>query len=242
MIFLHGLLGSAANWRRISSAFEADFQILALDQRGHGRSFKPPHGYAPEDFAGDVKFLMDHLSIERAILVGHSMGGRNAICFASLFPERIDKLVIEDIGPVAVPEAGARILEMLRGVSVPFSEKIQAKEYFLGEFGDPKVGGFLYTDIVEDSSGRWNWTFDLKNIEEIVEKGLEQTRWREFENIKCPTLVIRGEYSDELSRIEFEKMTARQPRARGVEIKGTGHWVHIEKPVEFIRELKNFVS
>ena len=94
LVFLHGLMGSMTNWRRITPAFENDYQILTYDQRGHGRSFHPQHGYKPTDFAGDLKAILDELGWYNIHLVGHSMGGRNALEFAYLFPRRADKLVI----------------------------------------------------------------------------------------------------------------------------------------------------
>src|ERR1700722_10818094 len=121
IVFLHGMLGSAANWRRITPAFEGDFRILVYDQRGHGKSFHPLRGYAPEDFAEDLRFLMDHLEIEKANLVGHSMGGRNALCFSGLSPERVSHLVIEDIGPEGSVKNGLELVKKLKAVPVPFS-------------------------------------------------------------------------------------------------------------------------
>src|SRR4051812_15499994 len=92
IVFLHGLLGSAANWRRVTPLFSKNYNVLALDQRGHGKSFKPTKGFTPKDFARDLKFIFDELKIPKAIVVGHSMGGRNAIAFAALYPELVTKL------------------------------------------------------------------------------------------------------------------------------------------------------
>src|SRR6185437_2661695 len=94
LVFLHGLMGSLANWRRITPAFENDYEILTLDQRGHGRSFQPATGYEPSDFAADLAACLDELGWTRSHLVGHSMGGRNALEFASLFPQRTASLVV----------------------------------------------------------------------------------------------------------------------------------------------------
>ncbi|MEQ1876847.1 MAG: alpha/beta fold hydrolase, partial [Bdellovibrionia bacterium] len=99
LVFLHGLMGYWANWRGIISAFENDFQILAYDQRGHGRSLKPASGYAPENYADDLKLILDELKWSEVGLIGHSLGGRAAVNFSSRFPQRTMKLVIEDIGP-----------------------------------------------------------------------------------------------------------------------------------------------
>jgi esterase len=242
LIFLHGLLGSAANWRRITAAFEDDYQILAFDQRGHGRSFKPSSGYAPADFAHDLKFIMDELEISAAALIGHSMGGRNALCFASLYPGSVSKLVIEDIGPEPSIINGRDLIVSLQKVPVPFLNKKTAKEYLLNEFKDPKMGNFLYTNIVTDDSGQWVWGFDLKNITEIIERGRGTSQWAEFESLKIPILIIRGEKSAELSREEFNVMLARNKNAIGVEIERTGHWVHFEEAQKFIEEVRKFLD
>lgn len=242
IIFLHGLLGSSRNWLKITPAFEVNFKVLVFDQRGHGKSFKPSTGYAPEDFAGDLKFLMDELGIERSFLVGHSMGGRNALCFAANFPERVSKLVIEDIGPVGAPSLGFDLVKKLRAVPVPFSDKKLAKEYLEKNFSDPKLAMFLYTSIGLDGDGRAVWSFNLDTIVEIIEKGRGQPRWKDIEALKGSTLLIRGEKSEELPRSEFDEVLNRNKNIKGVEIAGAGHWVHFEKPAEFISEVKKFIQ
>src|SRR4051812_14696740 len=97
LVFLHGLLGSTRNWMNIVPAFEENWQVLNIDQRGHGKSIKRDSGYAPQDFAQDLKEILSELKISEAVLVGHSMGGRNALTFTSLFPQMVKKLVLEDI-------------------------------------------------------------------------------------------------------------------------------------------------
>src|SRR5512135_2152018 len=82
VVFLHGLMGSGVNWRKIAQSLEADYQVLIFDQRGHGRSFQPSSGYAPEDYANDLALILEELRWEKILLVGHSMGGRNALHFA----------------------------------------------------------------------------------------------------------------------------------------------------------------
>ncbi|HEX4924826.1 MAG TPA: alpha/beta hydrolase, partial [Bdellovibrionales bacterium] len=123
LVFLHGLLGYWANWRGIMSAFEADYQILAYDQRGHGRSMKPDGGYEPEDYAQDLQTILDELGWQKINLVGHSLGGRNAACFAAKNPGRVSKLVIEDIGPEG-STSGLEYFQNLFGkVPTPFPDK-----------------------------------------------------------------------------------------------------------------------
>ena len=113
LVFLHGLLGSGNNWRKITAQFQDRFQILIYDQRGHGRSFQPDTGYAPEDYAQDLTKILDELNWAKINLVGHSMGGRNALAFSTMNPERLNSLVIEDIGPTSGKDSVDKIERLL---------------------------------------------------------------------------------------------------------------------------------
>src|SRR5688572_25301891 len=113
VVFLHGLMGSFSNWKRIVSALGPEFTTLSYDQRGHGRSFQPEAGYAPLDFAEDLKHVLESLGWDSAYIVGHSMGGRAAIAFAYHYPQSVERLVIEDIGPGADAQGSERIAKLL---------------------------------------------------------------------------------------------------------------------------------
>lgn len=240
LVFLHGLMGSWTNWRRILMDFEPTHRILSYDQRGHGRSFKPNSGYAPEDFAQDLLQIMEELGWSQVDLVGHSMGGRNALVFAALYPGKVRKLVIEDIGPEGNPESAKKIEAMLAKVPTPFSDRRQAKETILGAFSDQVLANYLYSNITETSPGVFDWRFSKAAILQSVAEGRSKDRWPEWERLQVPTLLIRGQNSDELDMKTYQAMLSRQPRARGVEIAGAGHWVHSDQPKLFSEALKNF--
>ena len=249
MVFLHGLMGSGVNWRKIVSQLKADFQILIFDQRGHGRSFKPESGYTPEDYSIDLKLILDELGWRKLHLIGHSMGGRNALRFAFKYPGYLSSLVIEDIGPEGNPEAMERTLKLLDLVPAPFPDKATAKSFFDNDFPElvknhPQrkiIGPYLYTNIEEKEDGLADWRFYKDGILDSLKLGHFQERWEEVESIKCPCLWIRGELSEDLTQAEFEKIQ-RNPSIEAVEISGAGHWVHFDKPAEFIQVLKTFYS
>lgn len=242
LVFLHGLMGFLGNWRRITPAFEKDYQILTYDQRGHGRSFKPKEGYRPENFADDLKSILDELGWEKIYLVGHSMGGRNAMNFAFRFAHRIEKLVIEDIGPDASQEAIVGVEKMLNKIPTPFADKKMAKEFFLNDFHDPVLGSYLYSNLEEKPNKEFDWRFSKPAILESLRQGRVQDRWNEMDSLKVPTLLIRGEKSDELPKNVFEEVMRRNQNIKGVEIKNAGHWVHFDQADEFISVVKNFFN
>lgn len=248
LVFLHGVMGFAANWRSIAKAFESEFEVLAFDQRGHGRSFQPPIGYAPENYAADLLEIVDELGWSKIHLVGHSMGGRNALQFAVDHADRVERLVIEDIGP-AMNEAGSGfIFRMLDSIPVPFPTKRAAKTFFettfLEIFKDTAkkegLAAYLYANIVEDEQERGVWRFFEPGVRESIEQGRAEERWEEIRALKMPTLLVRGEFSKDLPRDIFDRILTENPSIQGVEIAGAGHWVHSDQPEAFIAALSRF--
>src|SRR5665213_858178 len=134
LVFLHGLMGSAANWLRVVPAFQAEFEILTFDQRGHGRSFHPTTGYHPRDYAQDLNHILEELGWNTSAIVGHSMGARNALEFALHFSQRVKVLVLEDIGPDANYAAIERIEKLLSLVPTPFASRAEAKDFFENQY------------------------------------------------------------------------------------------------------------
>jgi pimeloyl-ACP methyl ester carboxylesterase len=249
-VFVHGLMGYGQNWRKIVSGLEQTECCLIYDQRGHGRSIKPSSGYAPEDYANDLLGLIDELGWEKIILVGHSMGGRNVLNFASRFPQRLEKLVIEDIGPEAAPNAQDYYEYLLNLPPTPFATREEARKYFYGEFMQTAktrekietMAAYFYANMIEQPDGTVSWRFSKDGILETVRVGRARDRWDEVRGLQIPTLLVRGAESQELSRENYEEMLSCNKMLTGVEIPGAAHWVHSDQPQAFIEALKNFVG
>jgi len=250
LVFLHGLMGSGANWRKITPRFEKNFQILLFDQRGHGRSFHPAQGYASEDYAKDLEQILVELNWSKIDLVGHSMGGRNALVFASLFPERLNKLVIVDIGPEINELSGEKIKKLIEMVPTPFANRTAAKTYFAGAFlektrNNPQrdiLSQYLYSNLRELENGNLDWRFSKFGVLETLREGLTRSRWKEIELLQKPTLLIRGENSEDLTREVYNQVLNTNKVIKGIEVPGVGHWVHAERPEEFSEILSNFLT
>lgn len=248
LVFLHGLLGAGANWRSIAKAFEADFHVLVFDQRGHGRSFHPEDGYARRNYAVDIQKILDDLGWSEIALVGHSLGGRNALEFASLFSQRVKALVIEDIGPQVSELSVNRTDQLIRLVPTPFASRTAAREFFENEYPgriafhpQPDViSRFFLSNITEKPDGTHDWRFDPRVVLASVTQGGGDDLWHSFTALKMPTLVVRGENSKDLSAEVFERMMAVRPNTKGVEIPDAGHWVHFDQPDAFVQVLKEF--
>lgn len=249
LVFLHGLMGSGVNWNRIAKSFEAEAQVLTFDQRGHGRSFKPKSGYDPNDYADDLKKIIDELGWDKINLVGHSMGGRNAITFADKYPNHVDQLVIEDISPSIKLNSIDSMRVLINSVPVPFVSKKIASNFFesdfLNQFTDKKrgqaVAQFFNMNIIETSSGSADWRFFKKGILESLEMGRRQDAWPLVSDLKPQTLFVYGDKSGELSDEDLRKLS-ELPQIKTQCIKDSGHWVHFEQAEEFIKVLKEFFA
>lgn len=250
IVFVHGLMAFSANWRKIASRLENDFQCLIYDQRGHGRSFKPDSGYAPEDFAEDLYKITNELGWDRFHLVGHSMGGRNVMVFAHKYPEKVITLTIEDMGPERDPKVLDYYYQMLDVIPTPFLNKETIQAFFATEFFKkftPKeppavLSTFLQANLEEKADGTYDWRFSKQAVYEMVREGHEKDRWLEVSSFKMPVLLIRGETSHVFKAETFEKMLQVNPQITGVTVPGVGHWVHFEKYQEFINELRHFIG
>jgi esterase len=249
-VFVHGLMGYSNNWRKIASGLEATERVLVFDQRGHGRSHKPETGYSPEDYSGDIHRITEELGWDQFILVGHSMGGRNSLNFAFQHPEKLIKLVVEDIGPESQPNAVEYYETLLGVVPSPFVNREAAKAFFQKDFLElaktrdkvQVLAQFFYANMEEKPNGQFDWRFSKQGILNSVREGRLQERWNEVESLQIPTLWIRGAESRELSRESYEKILASNKLITGVEIPNAGHWVHSEQPALFLEALKNFAG
>lgn len=245
-VFLHGLMGFLSNWRRIIMGIESTQRCLSFDQRGHGKSFQPAHGYAPEDYADDLLKILDELGWDQVTLVGHSMGARNGLNFAYRYPERVRKFILEDITPGDGAEGITYFEKILDAIPTPFPDRAAMRAFFLNDFArkiearDPveSLSAFLMANMVDLPTGGVGWRFSVNGIIESAQSGQHTNRWYELEGLKVPTLVVKGEKSQYLPLKDYERMLASNPLIRGVIVPGAGHWVHADAPEKFIEILK----
>lgn len=249
IVFLHGLMAFSANWRKIATKLESQYQCLIYDQRGHGRSFKPESGYSSEEFAQDLDKITTELGWNRFHLVGHSQGGRVAMVYADQHPEKVRTLTVEDMGASVLVDSYKYFEKMLNIVPTPFTSRETVKLFFEDSFlkqfkpnEDPKVLLlFLQANIEEKESGVYDWKFSKQAIIETARESHKVDRWREWSSLKMPVLLVRGENSHILSSEEFQKMIQINPQVTGAEMKGAGHWIHYEKYAEFTQLLTEFL-
>ena len=134
MVLLHGLRGHAHAWNDFSEPMSKDYNVLALDQRGRGGSdWAPDKDYTTDAYVADLAAFCEVLNLDSFVLVGHSMGGRNAAAFTTRYPERVNKLVMVDVGPVSDPRGANRIRDEVLAVADEFDSFEALYEYMSKE-------------------------------------------------------------------------------------------------------------
>jgi esterase len=240
LIILHGLFGSLENWHSLSRNLAADFRVLAVDQRNHGRS---PH--APEMsyhlMADDLKefFAAEHLGAVN--FLGHSMGGKTAMVFALSYPDLVEKLVVVDMAPRAYPPHHREILSALRSLDLrSFKSRAEIESQLAPSIPDLAVRQFLLKNVKRDQAANFHWQMNLDAIEANYDLLNEQiSSPHPFDK---PTLFIRGERSNYVRDEDMPSIRKLFPRAEFCKIAGAGHWVHAEKPEPFLRKVREFLK
>lgn len=250
LVFLHGLLGAAKNWLKIIPYLKEDYQVLAYDQRGHGRSKHLPinntSSLAP--YIEDLKNILDDLCWQKIHLVGHSMGGIVATEFANQYQERISSLTVGDMPMEPRKNIGVKIESLIVSIPTPFKNQKDIELFFhkngselSGSFFNPKLfEAFLKSQLVCKKNDLWDWRFDKESVILTVRLLRKKSFYKNYFQIKAPILVIRGKNSEDLNDREYQKMLSH-PQAKGV-VLDSGHWVHIEQPFEFAKALKKHIQ
>lgn len=242
-IILHGFLGMGDNWKTLGKQFAQEgFEVHLVDQRNHGRSFHDA-AFSYELMAQDLHYYVAKKGIENFTLLGHSMGGKTAMLYACINPEKIDKLIIADIGPKFYPQHHHAILDGLQKLqNNPDALKSRKEaDAFLGQFiKEVGVRMFLLKNLYWREPGnlglRMNLPVLVKNIAEI---GKPLSPHHTFQG---EALFLKGERSDYILPEDKEGVYHAFAKAQIKEIANAGHWLHAENPKQFYQEVLHFVQ
>lgn len=239
LVILHGLLGMLDNWQAPARQIAESCKVYIVDLRNHGHSnHHIEHNY--DVMMLDVLELLDDLNIEKTHLLGHSMGGKVAMKFAQNHPERVDKLVVADIGPKYYPVHHQLILKGLRAVPLGSLEKRTDAETYLEPFiSEVGIRQFLMKSLYHPERGSFAWRFNLDAIEKNIEFIGEALDELDYEGA---TLFIRGGRSNYILDEDWPDIKVLFPNAHLVTIEGAGHWLHAEKPEPFVKEVMFFLA
>lgn len=241
VIILHGLLGSNRNWQGIARSLSDNHHVITPDLRNHGKS-DHADGMSYEEMADDVIFLIKKLDLKNIILIGHSMGGKVAMTLALNYPDYISSLIIVDIAPVHYNQNFKHLIEAMTSIDLSTLQNRNDAEAQLNKVTqETGVVQFVLQNLVLKDN-KFSWRINLQQIS-VSLTSISQFPAR-FKTSECrlPTLFLGGSESSYIRSIHNQKIFEHFPSAEIIMLDGAGHWLHAEKPEEFLNHVKSFIN
>lgn len=252
VVVLHGLYGSSDNWLSIAKQIGDNYRVILVDQRNHGNS---PHAqtHTYNDLAEDLYGLVRKLSLGQFHLIGHSMGGRAAMLFQTLYPNFVRSLIVVDVAPwgysgtdrwfVDSYKEHRHIIKGMKDLSLDqINSRTEADRLLSVSLPSDKLRQFLFKNLRRDSHGKFYWSINLdvldKSLEEMI-LGVDVDR-RVVQELDV--LFIKGDNSNYIHSSREGEIFEIYPKAKIINVKNAGHWVHAEQPQVFVDEVLRFLS
>lgn len=230
LVIVHGLFGSARNWRALAKHFSRRRRVVTVDMRNHGGSFWDDR-CTYWDMAGDLAEVVESLGGQADVL-GHSMGGKAAMVLALGRPELVSRLIVADIAPVPYAHSQQSNIDIMRRVPIEtLTRRSEADALMAQELDDAPVRAFLLSSLdISPDGNRWMLNLDAlaENMDDIV--GFPSVTGQ----FNKPVSFVHGGASDYVLPEHKPLIAELFPQASFTTIEGAGHWVHAEKPREFM--------
>ncbi|HEY6394411.1 MAG TPA: alpha/beta hydrolase [Candidatus Binataceae bacterium] len=250
LVCVHGLSGNAHNFDALANDLKSKFHVLSVDVRGRGDSqWGPPTEYLPQNYVSDLVAMIDALHISRATLIGTSMGGIISLMCAGGWPDRIERLVLNDIGPEIDPAGAARIGSYVGEAPDRFENIDNVAAYYRKNY--PPMAHMAEAELRD--AVRWSvkpapdqglmWKMDPA-VRRPIRGGTSAQRfdlWVPYARIECPILIVRGAESDILARATADRMCNVHHAAKVVEVPGVGHAPSLIEPIS-LSAIKDFLG
>ena len=245
VLFLHGFMGSSADWRQVMGTMGDRAYCIAVDLPGHGTSpGLAAEAYTIEGCARVVVNTLDLLEVEHPVIVGYSMGGRLALYLALRYPERCAGLFLESASP-GLENPGERAAR--RAADESKAKRLESGDFevFLRDwYAQP-----LFASLARDEGLLWR-TIEARRRNDPGElarslrgmgTGSQPSLWGELEGLAVPALAVAGELDDKYAAIS-SRMAGINPRIESVVVPGAGHTVRAETPAGYASVLRRFVD
>ncbi len=242
LVILHGLFGMSDNFTSISSELGRNFHVFMVDQRNHGRSGHS-QVFNYEAMSDDLLGFLELHGIERASLLGHSMGGKTAMQFAFDHPEKVDRLIVADISPAARNNRDQHqgLIDIMLGLDLSkFKSRIDVAYYLEDKVQSFRLRQFLLKNLYWKDKTTLGWKMNL----EVINKNLDEI-FREIRTAAAfnrPTLFLKGAVSDYIRESDLELIKKMFSHVAFQTIAGASHWLHADNPAGFIEAVRNFLT
>lgn len=243
LIILHECCsGIAHSYDHIAPQFAQDYHVIAVDLRGHGDSeWSPVGAYLVDDYTKDIEALMDQLRLRDAVLLGASLGGRVVQQYAGTHPERVARVIVEDVGPERPAEIGPNNVRTVQREDKGWASEDEVMAYLKAR--RPRIADSIWRPLVlygtkRRDDGRLIWKRDPNYVKGLVVGDV----WQYVRRITAPTLYVLGGESTIVPQHTQEELKKIGPHLQIVVMPGVGHWPSKEVPDAYVKVLREFIS
>ena len=254
LIIVHGLYGSLDNWLTIAKELSKNFEVFLVDQRNHGNS---PHAdsHTYLDLKNDLLEFMDDHKIDKAVLLGHSMGGKTVMFFAVDYPERVSSLLVVDIAPKNYSKISdytpqtinhEHLVSVILNIDLHlFISRTEINQELTNQIKSEKVRQFLLKNLKRNEDKSFGWKLNIKAISEYLPQimdGIDESSFMKGKGITgFPVLFIKGEESNYICADDHKLIRTIFPYAEITSIPKAGHWVHAEQADLLVKTVNYFI-
>ena len=252
VIMLHGFAETKLVWQAVAPELSREYRVVAYDQRGHGRSERAAdNDYSRASQVEDLGGLITGLGLRTVVLVGHGMGGANAICYAAEHPDTVTAMVIVETAP-EVLRTGMETLRRVVTGSEQFATLEEAVDayrehypYATGEQLERRVQSTI--TVADDGSYVWNFDRafrDPRMRPPDPDPGQRRLNdlWDCVDRVQCPVMIVRGAESDMLSPEAVQRLQRRIVGSRVSLIEEAGHAVPTDQPADLALNIREFLQ
>ncbi|ENN73977.1 hypothetical protein HUJ04_001576 [Dendroctonus ponderosae] len=252
LLILHGFLGSKSNFNTLCKRYHDRVKpkrlVYAVDLRNHGDSaHSKDNSY--DDLVMDILKFLKTVGLEKTCVLGHDIGGRIGMLLALKNPELVEKLIISETSPITTSRSFKifpDVLRILNNLVFPPNLPLpQARAHVVNCLSrivkSKELMSLVLMNLIQKSDGGYSWRFNNKALLDFFD---ELSSFPEIHNLeyKGPVLFLGGGKSDYIQKTDFPKILKFFPNAQLKYIEGAGHWLHAEKPNEFLKITIDFLN
>ena len=240
LLIVHGLFGSARNWRAIAKRMSAEYRVIVVDNRNHGHSFHDPVMNYPV-MADDLARVITAAG-RPAMVLGHSMGGKASMYLALRYPELVTGLMVGDIAPIKYVHGMGNVAHANAMLSIDLATcktRAEVAALLAQSVTDPSLQAFFLQSLkIDDDGAHWLPNLAVLKSEMATIVDFPETD-RTYDG---PTLFLAGEESDFITDDGRDRAVELFPNARFAKLKAAGHWLHADQPRAFMELLQVFTT
>ena len=247
LVLLHGVGQTCHTWDLFAAAMADHFHVMAFDQRGHGDTdWAADKDYSRASMVEDANAFTDALGLEHFFLTGMSMGGANSLAFTAKYPDKVEALVVVDVGPRVEPKGVKHIRDFMKNQR-EFDSLDQAAEV-IHRFNPRRPLEVIrkYTvvyNLKETPEGKWTWKYDTyfsDGQRKVDVKQMQAELSAAVKKIQCPTLLVKGGESDVFSLDGARDLQELIPGSEFALVPKAGHSVMGDNPQGFESAVRGF--